>query len=617
MGEFYENDSTNESIQLETPDETSPAGGYDAAPSSQAMQTLMEAAQQVFESQHEKDLERIRREQETERKIDILKQKVADEETEVDKLRLARLQLQEEEDRQRRQQAGKEDWNDKLDRMSKNKNEAETAPEEDAGPPMYEVLTRRERNLILLALCTGQFLAALDMTIVVIALSDIVRELGEPEYLSWVLSAYMLTSAATTALSGRFSDVYGRRKTYMFMLFMFLVGSCLCGASTNIWFLIASRAIQGVGGGGIMGLTNVIVADIVAPADRGRIVGAVSASFGIATMSGPVIGGLIVTYISWRWVFYINLPIIAITFALIFRFTRKLVSKGKKLALDYLGAILIVCCSSCFVLFVTWGGAADGYPWDSVIIILLIVATIVFGALFTFQELRHPLPILQLRLLGQRNVALCMGLMFCAYGCMMGVIAYLPIYYQEGLHDTAVIAGLKTMPRTVGFVLAAPLAGRLMDKVQLSILLTGGCLLALTATAAFTVLTVETGYWLSAILFIIQGLGMGTQIPIATVTVQNSAKPQDVGSAMAGFSFLGIIGGSLCVAIYGAGFQSMLISEAKARHTPEVGVAAAVARVCLIGCAPAALGTIFAMAIGKVELKKFPKGQEPAAEAVL
>lgn len=364
-----------------------------------------------------------------------------------------------------------------------------------------------------------------------------------------------------------------------------------------------------------MGLTNVIVADIVPPKDRGRIVGGVSASFGIATMSGPAIGGLIVTYISWRWVFYVNLPVVALTFVLIFLFTGKLVTSGKTLQLDVLGAVLIVCCSSCFVLFVTWGGAADGYPWDSITIILLIVGTFVFGALFTVQELRHPLPILQLRLLKERNVALCMGMMFCAQGCMMGVIAYLPIYYQEGLHDSAVIAGLKTMPRTLGFVLAAPLAGRLMAKVQLNILLTVGCLLALCATASFSVLTLETGYYLSVILFIIQGLGMGTQIPTATVTVQNSAKPQDVATAMAGFSFLGIVGGSLLVAIYGAGYQSKLL-EVAPRQGVEAGVAAGVAYVCLIGCAPAVLATLFAMSIGKVDLKKPEKGKEEAEVAV-
>lgn len=481
--------------------------------------------------------------------------------------------------------------------------EVEVAPKKE-GEMLYDLITRKERNLILLALCTGQFLGALDMTIVVIALSDIVHELGQPEYLSWVLSAYMLTSAATTALAGRFSDVYGRRRVYMFMLFMFLLGSCLCGAATDIWFLIIARALQGIGGGGVMGLTNVIVADIVPPKDRARIVGMVSGSFGIATMSGPVIGGLIVTYISWRWVFYVNLPVIGLAFALIYFFTKKLVKSGKKFSLDIIGAFLIVACSSCFVLFVTWGGAADGYPWDSLTIILLIVGAFLLGALFAIQEVRHPHPILQLRLLKERNIALCMGLMFCGYGAMMGILTYIPIYFQEAIHDTAVIAGLKTMPRTLGFVLMAVLTGKMMKKVQLRVILTMGCLLALCSSAAFTVLTVDTEYWVTAVLFMIQGMGMGMQIPAATVTVQNSAKPQDVASAMSGFSFLGIVGGSLFVAIYGAGFQSVIREQVMSRHSMEVAVAAGVARVCLTGIAPACLGTLFAMAVGKVDLKK-------------
>lgn len=472
------------------------------------------------------------------------------------------------------------------------------------GVPLYDTISRRDRNLILFALCAGQFLAALDMTIVVVALSQILTDFGESQYLAWVLSSYMLTSAAATALVGRLSDVYGRRRVYLSVLVLFMLGSCLCGAATSIWFLVGSRAVQGIGGGGIMGLTNVIVADIVPPQDRGRIVGFVTATFGLASMSGPAIGGVIVTYISWRWVFYINLPVAGVALACIFFFTRKLVTNTKNVSLDVIGAILIVCCSSCFVLFVTWGGQQTGYPWDSGVIIGLIVATIVLGVLFVFQELRHPLPVLRLTLLKDRNIALCMGLTFCTSGTMMGVISYLPIYFQESVGDTAVIAGLKTMPRTAGFMLAAPLTGRLMQKVQLNVLLTVGCLLALTSTAAFAVLREDTGYWLCAILLVIQGLGMGTTIPSSTVTVQNSAKPQDVAVALAGFSFLGLVGGSIFVAIYGAGFQTVVESSLLSLHSRHEAVALAVARVCVIGSAPAALGTICAMSIGHVNLKK-------------
>ena len=488
--------------------------------------------------------------------------------------------------------------------------------------PVYETITPIERRLILLSLGLGQFLAALDMTIVIVALPRILEDLGGLNELAWILSSYLLTSASVNGIIGRVSDVYGRRVVYLSGVFTFLLGSILCGVATSVWFLIVARGVQGIGGGSIMGLTSVVTADVVAPENRAKATSMIMSTFALASMSGPVIGGALVEYVNWRWVFFINIPITGLALVLLFFSTKKLKNEQKKMSLDYVGAVLIVAAACCFVLLMTWGGhpgEEGGYAWDDKTIIGLIIATAVLLVLFIFQELRHPQPVLKITLLKNRNIALAFGIMFNAYGAMLGVISYLPFYFQSALEDTALVSGLKTMPRSIGFVVGAILSAKLMNKGFRTLLVLAGAFVAL-ASGLFGVLTPETNYGLLALFFILQGLGMGIQMPCATVMVQNSVSAEDTGSALSGFSFFGIIGGALYVAIYGSLYNTYKekqlgdLNEYDPRdrsawqERAPVVISHGVGLVCLACMVPAFLSSFLAMFIVPFEIVKAKGG---------
>jgi len=249
--------------------------------------------------------------------------------------------------------------------------------EQDKNPP-YKTLSERSKQAIYFSVGVSMFLSAMDQNVVVVSLPQIVKELGAADLLTWVLSSYMLTSSAVIVLYGRMSDIYGRRAAFLVALGGFLVGSILCGAATNLWFLIICRGLQGLGGGGLRSLGLTIIGDITRPESRAKAMAAGSAIGTLASLIGPIVGGAITdaSESGWRWVFYINLPFCLIAFISSWLAMRKFETPTMKLPVDVVGAFLVASASICICLFVLWGGSAEGYPWDSGVIIGLIVASV-------------------------------------------------------------------------------------------------------------------------------------------------------------------------------------------------------------------------------------------------
>jgi EmrB/QacA subfamily drug resistance transporter len=425
-----------------------------------------------------------------------------------------------------------------------------------AAAPDASIGVRREILVVLPGLMLAIMLAMLDQLIVGTALPRIVGSLGGVAHLSWVVTAYVLASTVTTPLYGKLGDMYGRKKLFMVAIVIFLAGSALAGLSQSMAELIAFRAIQGLGAGGLMVSAIAIIGDLVSPRERGQYMGYIMAVMMIATIGGPLLGGFITDTFSWRWIFYINLPIGGAALAYLAA-TLHLPKRRIEHRVDYLGAAILAVGTTAIVLVSTWGGTE--YAWRSPQIIGLGVLAL--AALFAFLrvEARAAEPILPLHIFRNRNFALISGLSFLAGLAMFGAITFLPLYQQTVQGASPTISGLLLTPMMVGVMITSLIAGQLTTRTgrykALPILGAGGMAVGMYL---LSLLGVNTSRLTLGLFMVVLGLGMGFLMQTTTLLAQNSVELRDIGVASSSRLFFQQIGGSIGVSAFGAIFATRL-----------------------------------------------------------
>jgi EmrB/QacA subfamily drug resistance transporter len=406
------------------------------------------------------------------------------------------------------------------------------------------------------ALLLGMLLAALDQTIVSTALPTIVSDLGGLEHLSWVVTAYMLAATAATPLWGKLGDQYGRKRLFQTAIVIFLVGSALCGVAQSMSQLIAFRALQGLGGGGLMVLSMAIVGDLVSPRERGRYQGLFGAVFGATSVLGPLLGGVFTEHLSWRWVFYINLPVGVVALAVIAAVLH-IPRRSTRHVIDYLGTLLIASVATCLVLVASLGGTT--WAWGSPQIIGLAVLGVVLVVAFVAVERTAAEPVLPLKLFRVRTFTLSAVISFVVGFAMFGAMTYLPTFLQVVRGVTPTMSGVHMLPMVVGLLLSSTVSGQIVSR-------TGRWKVFPVAGTAVTTLGLLLLHQLDensptaemSAFFFVFGLGLGLVMQVLVLIVQNAVPYEDLGVATSGATFFRSIGASFGVAVFGTVFAARL-----------------------------------------------------------
>ena len=422
----------------------------------------------------------------------------------------------------------------------------EAAERAEAG----EERSHSEIMVIITALMLAMFLAALDQTIVSTALPKIASDLHGLSKYSWVATAYLLTSAVSTPLYGKIGDMFGRKRIFQSAIIIFLVGSMLCGLAQNMNELIIFRGLQGIGAGGLMTLVFAIIGDVIPPRQRGRYQGYFGAVFATSSVIGPLLGGLFTDHLSWRWVFYINLPIGILALATIALRLHLPVKKSPH-KIDYAGAGLLAVSVVSLLLATVWGGV--DYPWTSWQILGLFGTSLVGALLFIWREKFAKEPVIPLELFKNSIFSVSSILSFLIGVVMFGALIFLPEYQQIVRGDSATKSGLMLLPLVVGMMASSVTSGRLISKLgkYRFFPIVGTAIIALSFFL-FSHIAVDTNRVLLGVWMLALGMGLGMTMPVLTLAVQNAVERKHLGTATSSVTFFRSIGSSLGAAIFGA-----------------------------------------------------------------
>ncbi|MET9976501.1 DHA2 family efflux MFS transporter permease subunit [Streptomyces microflavus] len=415
------------------------------------------------------------------------------------------------------------------------------------------------------ALLLGMLLAALDQTIVSTALPTIVSELGGLDHLSWVVTAYLLAATAATPLWGKLGDQYGRKKLFQAAIVIFLIGSALCGVAQNMPQLIGFRALQGLGGGGLMVLSMAIVGDLVTPRERGKYQGLFGAVFGATSVLGPLLGGFFTQHLSWRWVFYINLPI-GVVALLVIAAVLHIPVRREKHTIDYLGTFLIASVATCLILVASLGGTT--WAWGSAQIIGLAVLAVVLLIAFVAVERRAAEPVLPLKLFRIRTFSLVAVISFVIGFAMFGAMTYLPTFLQVVHGITPTMSGVHMLPMVLGLLLTSTASGQIVSRTgRWKVFPLAGTALTGAGLLLLHRLTPDSSTWEMSLCFFVFGAGLGLVMQVLVLVVQNAVSYQDLGVATSGATFFRSIGASFGVAIFGTVFTNRLTGQLESALT--------------------------------------------------
>jgi EmrB/QacA subfamily drug resistance transporter len=499
------------------------------------------------------------------------------------------------------------------------------APVADPGSGIALISPQR-RNLIFLAIVLGMLLAALDQTIVATALPTIVADLGDAGHQSWVVTSYLLASTIVTALVGKLGDLFGRKRVFQAAVVFFVIGSVLCGLAQSMAMLVGSRALQGIGGGAITVTASALIGEVVPLRERGRYQGILGAVFGVTTVIGPLLGGYFTDYLTWRWAFWVNVPVSVVVLVVAAVAIPQLTAATKPV-IDYAGIVLVGLGAAGLTLATSWGGTL--YPWGSPPIIGLFAGSAAALGIFAWVESRAPAPILPTRLFRSPVFTVCCVLSFVVGFAMLGAMTFLPTYMQYVDGVSATTSGLRTLPMVVGMLITSTGSGVLVGRTgRYKIFPVAGTALMALAFLLMSRMDPSTSALVQSAFLIILGAGIGLSMQVLVLIVQNTSNFEDLGVATSGVTFFRTIGSSFGAAIFGSLFSNFLkgrlgpalaaggvpasaVASPEALHRQPHGVAAPIVaayadsltQVFLCAAPVALLGFILALFLREVPLR--------------
>jgi EmrB/QacA subfamily drug resistance transporter len=473
------------------------------------------------------------------------------------------------------------------------------------------------------AIMLAILLAALDQTVVATALPRIVSDLEGFQHLSWVVNAYLVASTVTIPLYGKLSDLYGRRRLFVVSISLFVVGSLLCGLARSMNELIAFRALQGLGAGGLIPLAQASIGDLFSPRERGRYQGYVTSMWGIAAVAGPLVGGTLTDAVSWRWIFLVNLPLGVLALAVVVR-TMHVPVRRREHRLDFAGAGVLGAAITSLLLAAVWGGTT--YPWGSPEVVGASLAGLLGLVAFVAIERRAPEPILPLGLFRNRVFSVSIAAHLAIGAVVFAVSIYVPVYLQGVLGDSATVSGLVLIGFSAGWVPMATLVGRWVTRTgRYRAFPIAGSLFVLAGVIPLARLGPDSAHWVIVALLIVAGAGMGMSVSNYVVAAQNAVPAAQLGTATAALQLFRSMGSTLAVAVLGALLTSRLVSELGASAGrvdvdrllqgdrvagTQEALASALHPVFLVAAAIAAVGLVLALCLEERPLRT----QQPAAD---